>query len=202
MRVSGCLSFVAHQRGSSTDAAFSLTELLAVLGVLGLLAVLQVSALAHNKGNSHRAVCADNLRRLALSWLMYADDNSGRLAPNQADLLPTTYNWVAGWLDFSTRADNTNPATITGAKLYPYNRAVEIYRCPEDFSSYRGQLRLRSYSMNSWVGTGSSGWIGSPTSAFQLAADRSQIRQPDRTFVFIEEHPDSINDGTFYVDVV
>ena len=29
----------------------------------------------------------------------------------------------------------------------------------------------------------------------------SQIRQPDQTFVFIEEHPDSINDGLFVVDM-
>src|SRR5438093_4941489 len=93
MRVPACLSFVAHPRRSSTNAAFSLTELLAVLGVLGMLAVLQVSALAHNKGNSHRAVCADNLRRLALSWLLYADDNRGRLAANR--LGGTTNDWVA-----------------------------------------------------------------------------------------------------------
>src|SRR5438045_7602293 len=181
MRVSRRLSFLAHDRQTSTAAAYSFTELLAVLGVLALLAVLQVSALAHNKGNSHRAVCADNLRRLALSWLMYADDNRGRLAPNQADAFPTTNNWVAGWLDFSTRTDNTNPATIIGAKLYPYNKTLENYRCPADFSSYRGQLRIRSYSMNCWVGTGASGWIGSPTSGFQIASNRSQIRQPDRT---------------------
>src|SRR5438477_12802982 len=135
MSVSGCLSFRAHDRKSSTAAAFSSTELLAVLGVLGLLAVLQVSALAHNKGNSHRAVCADNLRRLALSWLMYADDNRGRLAPNRSDAFPVTNNWVAGWLDFSGGTDNTNLATITQARLYPYNKAAQIYRCPDDLSA-------------------------------------------------------------------
>src|SRR6266542_6645310 len=139
MRVSGCLSFVAHQRGSSTDAAFSLTELLAVLGVLGLLAVLQVSALAHNKGNSHRAVCADNLRRLALSWLMYADDNRGRLAPNLGVAETNfTNNWVGGILGTglaTLASDNTNLAAITQAKLYPYDNSVEIYRCPDDTST-------------------------------------------------------------------
>ena len=34
-----------------------------MLSVLAMLAAIQLSALAHNKGNSHRAVCADNLRR-------------------------------------------------------------------------------------------------------------------------------------------
>ena len=184
-------------RSQGQEAAFSRVDLLALLTVLTLLALMQFSALAHTKGNSHRALCADNLRRLALSWLMYADDNCGRLAPNGSDAFPITNNWVAGWLDFASRTDNTNVAMITGAKLYPYNKAVEIYRCPDDLSAYRGQLRIRSYSMNGWVGDGTSEW----TSGFQIMTNRSRIRQPDQTFVFIEEHPASINDGLFVVDM-
>ena len=184
-------------RSQGQEAAFSRVDLLALLAVLALLVCMQLPALAHNKGNSHRAVCADNLRRLGLSWLMYGDDNCGRLAPNGSDAFPITNNWVAGWLDFASRTDNTNVAMITGAKLYPYNKAVEIYRCPDDLSAYRGQLRIRSYSMNGWVGDGTSEW----TSGFQIMTNRSRIRQPDRTFVFIEEHPASINDGLFVVDM-
>lgn len=181
------------------ETAFSRIDLLVVLTVLLLMTALQLPALAHNKGNSHRAVCADNLRRLGLSWLMYADDNRGRLAPNGSSFASTN-NWVSGVLDYSG-PDNTNTATITQARLYPYNRAVSIYRCPDDLSAVRGQLRLRSYSMNGWVGEGASGWVGSPTGVFQITTNRSQIRQPDRTFVLIEEHPDSINDGYFVVDM-
>jgi prepilin-type processing-associated H-X9-DG protein len=178
-------------------AGFSFTELLAILGVLSLLFLLQISAFAHNKGDSHRAVCADNLRRLGLSWLMYADDHRGRLAPNQADPFPRTNNWVGGWLDFTSSSDNTNLATITHAKLYPYNKVAEIYRCPDDLSAFRGRLRIRSYSMNGYVGDGARGW----TTGFQFLTNLSLVRQPDRTFVFIEEHPDSINDGAFVVDM-
>ena len=190
-------------RGSGWEKSadgFSFSDLLVTLGVLSLLLLLQISAFAHNKGNSHRAVCADNLRRLALSWLMYADDNRGRLAPNRSDSLVTN-NWVDGFLDYSG-TDATNLSKIAQAKLYPYNKAVEIYRCPDDQSAVRSQLRVRSYSMNAWIGDGASGWIGSPTGAFQIVTNRSQVRQPDQTFVFIEEHPDSINDGMLYVDMV
>src|SRR5437773_5177666 len=183
-------------RSQGQKAAFSRVDLVALLAVLALLVCMQLRALAHNKGNSHRAVCADNLRRLALSWLMYADDNRGRLAPNRSDGFPTTNDWVAGWLDYSG-TDATNLSKITQAKLYPYNRAVEIYRCPDDLSIVRGQLRVRSYSMNGYVGDGTVGW----TAGFQTMTNRSQFRQPDRTFVFIEEHPDSINDGLFVIDM-
>jgi len=162
---------------------------------LALLVLLQITGLAHNKGNSRRAVCADNLRRLALSWLMYADDNRGRLVPNSGSF-PSTNGWVSGIVDYTT-PDSTNTQKIIQAKLYPYNHAVEIYRCPDDLSAVRGQLRIRSYSMNGYVGEGAIGW----SSGFQVMANRSQIRQPDQTFVFIEEHADSINDGFFVIDM-
>src|SRR5438093_11677370 len=170
------LSFRGHGRQKGATG-FSLSDLLAIVGVLSLLFLLQISAFAHNKGNSHRALCADNLRRLALSWLMYADDNLGRLAPNRSDPFPVTNNWVTGFLDYSG-TDATNLSKITQAKLYPYNKAVEIYRCPDDLSIVRGQLRVRSYSMNGYVGDGTVGW----TAGFQTMTNRSQFRQSDRTF--------------------
>jgi prepilin-type processing-associated H-X9-DG protein len=196
MRSRRSSSAVPRQNSTTSSAGFSFADLLAVVGILALLAVIQMPAWAHNKGNSHRFVCADNLRRLGLAWLMYADDNRGRLAPNGD--FPATNNWVGGVLDFASSADNTSVTTITRAKLYPYARAVEIYRCPEDFSSSRGQLRIRSYSMSGWVGDGVREW----NSGFQTMTNRSLIRQPDQTFVFVEEHPNSINDGYFIVDMV
>ena len=67
--------FVRGSGWQKAAAGFSFSDLLMTLGVLSLLLLLQISAFAHNKGNSHRAVCSDNLHRLALGWLMYADDN-------------------------------------------------------------------------------------------------------------------------------
>src|SRR2546421_10513012 len=92
--------FVRGSGWQKAAAGFSFSDLLVTLGVLSLLFLLQISASAHNKGNSHRAVCADNLRRLALSWLMYADDNRGRLAPNGDS--PSTNLWAAWFLDYSS----------------------------------------------------------------------------------------------------
>ena len=185
-----------HTRQMS-GVGFTSADLLLTLGALAFLALLQLPALAYNRENSHCAVCAENLRRLTLSWLMYADDNGGRLAPNfSSGLTSLTNNWVGGILDFSSSSANTNLAMITQARLYPYNKATEIYRCPDDLSVSRGQLRIRSYSMNGWVGDGVTAWI----SGYQVATNRSQIRQPDHMFVFMEEHPESINDGLVIVD--
>jgi len=78
----GKVTFVAW--GSRENkAGFSRVELLSILAILVLLTCFQLPALAHNKASSHRARCADNLRRLMLSWQEYADDNRGVLVPNQ-----------------------------------------------------------------------------------------------------------------------
>ena len=101
--------------------------------------------------------------------------------------------------------DGTNIDYIIGQHeglLGPYVKTEKIFKCPTDHSvtklaDGKSYPRVRSYSMNGWVGDGTSEW----TSGFQIMTNRSRIRQPDRTFVFIEEHPASINDGLFVVDM-
>jgi prepilin-type processing-associated H-X9-DG protein len=59
-------------------------------------------------------------------------------------------------------------------------------------------LRVRSYSMNGWLGQGATGWNAA---LFHVMQKSSEISQPDGTFVLIEEHPDSINDPLLLVDM-
>jgi prepilin-type processing-associated H-X9-DG protein len=116
-------------------------------------------------------------------------------------------NWVANVMDWTLSPDNTNPATITEASLGPYaSKSVPIYRCPADHVLSDAQqqagwtARLRSYSMNAMMGD------AGPVSAsgsnknnpyyiqfFSITA----VPQPAAMFNFLEEHPDSIDDGYF-----
>ena len=48
--------------------------------------------------------------------------------------------------------------------------------------------------------------MGNPTPSnwsptFQVMTKTAEISQPDRTFVLVEEHPDSINDSLFAIDL-
>jgi prepilin-type processing-associated H-X9-DG protein len=177
------------------EAAVSIVEMLAIIAVLALLGALQLSALANQRSNTSQTVCADNLRRLSVAWQMYADDHQGRLVPNSS----STNDWVTGWLSLSPfNSANTNLALITQARLYPYARDVAIYRCPADLTAMGTRLRVRSYSMNNWVGEGAAAWF-SGSGSVQWRLD--QVRQPDRTFVFTEEHPGSLNDGMMLVSM-
>ncbi len=182
--------------------AFTFTDLLVVLGVVTVLGLLSVTALAHNQPASDRAGCTNNLRRLMQGWQMYADDNSGRLMPNSADYPGRA--WVSGWLDyFPSNRDNTNTFILTNAayaEIGPYVSSSSWFRCPADLATLvfgtRPALRVRSYSMNGYVGPTLSVW--SPS--FQVMTKMPEVSQPDRIFVFTEEHPDSINDPVFLCD--
>lgn len=65
--------------------AFTLIELLVVIAIIGILAALLLPAIARTKENGRRAACVRNLRQLALSLTLYANDNQDVLPlPQQA----------------------------------------------------------------------------------------------------------------------
>ena len=193
---------------------FTLIELLVVITLIAILAALLLPALSKARERSQGIVCLNNTRQLALAWMLYADDHNGRLAYNlggdarRLTVAPrTNLNWVNGILNWELDNDNTNTATLTDSSLGLYaSRNVGLYRCPADhvLSSIQRNAgwsgRVRSYSMNAMIGdagalTASGSNLNNPgyIQYFSLAA----IPQPSEIFVFLDEHPDSINDGYF-----
>src|SRR6266542_2800503 len=147
-----------RQQARNCCSAFSVTDLIALLALISLLALIQGSVLGNNKSNAERAVCAENLRRLTLAWQMYADDHAGALMGNPG-VQGSLKSWVKGWLDFTTSTDNTNTLYLTNtqhALMGLYVTSASLFRCPSDLSAISraagSVLRVRSYSMNGWVG--------------------------------------------------
>lgn len=206
---------VRKLRGVRFNHGFTLIELLVVIAIVGLLAALLLPILAKSKARAHSISCLNNTRQLGLAWILYADEHSGRLAYNlggqAADrgVAPrTNLNWVNNILSWNARdSDNTNTASLTESGLGPYaSKVASIYRCPSDHvlsqiqRNAGWQHRVRSYSMNAMVGDAgelsqSGRNVNNPyyVQFFSL----SSIRQPAQIFVFLDEHPDSINDGYF-----
>lgn len=203
----------ATHRSLARWPGFTLIELLVVIAIIGLLASLLLPSLGHARASAHSAVCLNNTRQLAVAWVLYADDHNGRLAYNLGgDALTRTVaqhtnaNWVNNIMSWELDSDNTNTATITSASLGPYSGSTGIYRCPSDYVLSQVQkaagwtARLRSYSMNAMVGD--AGEI-SRTGANRNNPDYIQffninaVPKPNSIFVFLDEHPDSINDGYF-----
>src|SRR5882672_4250088 len=82
--------------------AFTLIELLVVIAIIAILAALLLPALSKAKLKAMGATCLSNQKQLALGWMMYADDNQGRIVGFDPSVSPTT--GVMPW-----RLANPNP---------------------------------------------------------------------------------------------
>ncbi len=179
--------------------AFTLIELLVVIAIIALLAALLLPALARSRAKAEAVTCANNQRQLYLAWNLYAEENADWLVNNHGtvETLAHRQSWANNVEDWLASDDNTNLVYLTDSKLGPYaNRSAAIYKCPSDREPAPNGPRIRSMSMNAMVGN-----TGQETNRFNPNYIQfhklADLTAPASTFVFIDEHADTLNDGFF-----
>ncbi len=114
---------------------FTLVELLVVIATIGILVALLLPAIGSVRQSAMRTQCANNMRQVGLSMLLYTDAHGGKM--------PGSSHTVEGdqkaWIEL----------------LAPYIEDVDVIRiCPLDpFGTDRVELRQTSYTLNAYMTT-------------------------------------------------
>ena len=172
-----------------TLGGFTLIELLVVIAIIAVLMAMLMPAMNRAKEQGKRATCLNNLKQLALAWIMYADNNDDKLICG--DTGEYTYMYVAGeehyketpWVkkdwDQSATLQTKTTAILTGA-LYPYTNTIKVYKCPTV-----GKTTLRTYSMVDAMNC--KGWSGGDMEGAEMIKRRSLIKEPTYRYAFMDD---------------
>jgi prepilin-type N-terminal cleavage/methylation domain-containing protein/prepilin-type processing-associated H-X9-DG protein len=204
---------------------FTLIELLVVIAIIAILAALLLPALSAAKDRAKGIKCISNMKQLQLASILYQSNNEDFEPLNVWLAGGDTQNWEAG--TFASPANNgvtenpagcaTNPfylgvkgnqgfgVTLMGS-IGRYANAAGVYHCPADqyLDPAWHVLRVRSCSANCFVGGNgpeANGVNGQQNGVnymvFQKFSDFGGLLGASDCFVYLDENPQSLNDGWF-----
>jgi len=128
---------------------FTLIELLVVIAIIAVLMAILMPALRRASEQGKRAMCIGNLRQLSLAWIMYADENDGKIVSGDAGFTHGSVSnppyeipwvdkcWTSNYQSGAQMPEQTQIIAIKAGALWEYIKDIDLYRCP---TGTRGEM--------------------------------------------------------------
>jgi len=177
--------------------AFTLIELLVVIAIIAILMAILMPSLSVAREQARSLHCRGNIRTLTLGWLMYKDENDGKLVGGFPER-PEQAAWVQippGGVDSTVEQKKEY---IKRGALWSYIKKVEVYRCPSDRrkNSPYHKYAYRTYS----IPGGLNGVLQAGEWEVKPCIKYSDIKQPATKISFLAEcDPRGYNEGSWVI---
>ncbi len=171
----------------SKKRGFTLIELLVVIAIIALLMALLMPALERAREQAKRIICLNNMHQLTLAWMMYAEDNEGRIVNGANGIYRSNeLPWVGKtWHNQYQQGLHLTPeeqkAEIKRGALWEYVKTMRIYRCPTGLAG-----ELCTYAGMDGVNGHNKGRAGTKLGV-HCVENMDEVRRPHSKIVFIDE---------------
>jgi prepilin-type N-terminal cleavage/methylation domain-containing protein/prepilin-type processing-associated H-X9-DG protein len=180
---------------------FTLIELLVVISIIALLMAILIPVLSLAKEKVRIVLCYNNVKKIAMSWLMYIDDNDGLLVGADGGRYRKE-EWAHNVLPNDTKCSSPEEMmnAIRTGRLYDYLKDIRVYRCPCDhrykkaYGFIPGDGEYRSYAI-------ADGMNGLSRETKDPYIRHAEFKRPAELFVFLEERfTRDTSQGAWHID--